>query len=982
MNMKFIYKTESMILGAMAAALALMVSCSDDSPTQTNMGSSLVCSSKDDCPDVKLQDGFALVKASGNYVELGTNSKSAKANERPEMDVKFTYDFQLGRHEVTCSEFNALMGGKKGKLTLDCAKDSLPAVNVTFYDAVLFANAKSKKAKLDTAYTYSSAEFDKKGHCILMNDFAFKPEVEAFRLPTEAEWIFAANLSFYPEKSWNADNSDFKAHEVCTKKDENDFCDLLGNVTEWVNDWLGNFADTSVTNFVGAPNGGSLGERVIKGGSFRSESSTISLYARGDVYTVTGTSASDYLGFRLAFGKIKNPTWLDASGESSSATVSIKSEKLLSLLGATRAKLAFRNDVTKNLAYVDFRRSSPRVVEIKDSLNVFHPDISPNGKLVAFSTGQEGVSGKSALYVRNLDAEGSNRVKLDVSSAAIPRWRVLENGDTVIVYVTDAANNKEESSFKKASTWQVKFANGKFGKPSKLFDGAYHGGISDDEMLSVTGARLLRARMASKGSTVTSKAVDSVWYNGEQACNASLNKTSKRTLFLDFAGETGKKFVGTKYRTHERLLIADSVGKLVSSVGAPKNWTFDHSEWVLNDEKNAVVSLTNADGAHLKIALVHLKDSSVTTLVEGDEIWHPCLWASSGASEEKIAWDEDSVGVYVSAANQTNYLLSHKMPLFWKLKDSVELVGLGNSHMWAGFDPSKMSVSSMNMGVVPCDMHCIHYLFKNYVLNQCPKVKYVVVGLDVDLWYNIDSRSDIGMCMGNALGFEYDKSHDFYPDGVDDAFVNLVMENAVDEAPSIIKARGWHNATDNIGWYDENGKSEIRGDSTWSDCLFNKNLANCLETSDQNTCLSNYTMDICVADTNLNMCLAKSPLKQCSAIFSGDIDKLKDLIRLAKENNITVIGATFPISPYYKKTGTYGRHGLRRSHAKKIFEEINDFADSKSNFYIFDENKFGDHDYPSSMANDYDHLNKDGAKQFTKRLDEFVKSIDSGKSSK
>lgn len=323
--MKFVRKTESLIFGAMVATLALMVSCSDDSPTQTEMGSSLVCSSKENCPDAELRDGFILVKSSGKFVELGTNSKSAKANERPEMDVKFTYDFQLGRHEVTCSEFNALLGGKKGKLNLDCAKDSLPAVNVTFYDAVLFANAKSKKAKMDTAYTYSSAEYDKDGHCVLLNDFAFKPEVEAFRLPTEAEWIFAANLSFDPEKSWNADNSDFKAHEVCKKKDENDFCDLLGNVTEWVNDWLGSFADTSITNYVGAPNGGSLGERVIKGGSFRSESSTISLYARGDVYTVTGTSAADYLGFRLAIGKIKNPTWLNASGEASNATVSIKS---------------------------------------------------------------------------------------------------------------------------------------------------------------------------------------------------------------------------------------------------------------------------------------------------------------------------------------------------------------------------------------------------------------------------------------------------------------------------------------------------------------------------------------------------------------------------------------------------------------------------------------------------------------------------------
>lgn len=980
--MKFIRATECYVLGAMAVAFALLVSCSDDSPTQTEMGNPLVCLSKENCSETELQDGFALVKAFGKYAELGTNSKSAKASERPAMDAKFTYNFQLGLHEVTCSEFNALMGGKKGKLNLDCAKDSLPAVNVTFYDAVLYANAKSKKAKMDTAYTYSSAEYDKNGHCILMNKFAFNPNVKAFRLPTEAEWVFAASLSFYPEESWNADNSDFKAHEVCKKKDENGFCDLLGNVTEWVNDWLGNFIDTTITNYIGASDGGNLGERVIKGGSYRSEPSTISLYARGDVYTVTGTSASDYLGFRLAFGKIKDPSSLDVSGTASNASVSIKSEKLLSILGGTRAKLAFRNDVTKNLAYVDFRKSSPKVVEIRDSLNVFHPDISPNGKLVAFSTSQEGVGGKSAVYVRNLDAEGSNLVKLDVSSAAIPRWRVLENGDTVIVYVTDAANNKEESSFKKTSTYQVKFAKGKFGKPTKLFDGGYHGGISDDERLTVTGARLLRARMASNGSTITSKAVDSLWYNGEQACNVSLNKSSKRTLFLDFAGETGKKFVGTKYRTHERLFIADSTGKLVSSVGAPKNWTFDHSEWVLNDEKNAVVSLANADGAHLKIALVHLKDSSVTTLVEGDELWHPCLWVSDGSSEEPVAWDEDSVGVYVSAANQTNYLLSHKMPMFWKLKDSVELVGLGNSHMWAGFDPSKMSVSSMNMGVVPCDMHCVHYLFKNYVLNQCPKVKYVAVGLDFDLWYNIDSRTDINAGMGGALGFEYDKSHDFYPDGVDDAFVQLVMDNAVDEAPSIIKSRGWHDATDNIGWYDENGKSEIRGDSTWSDCLFNKNLANCLVDMDQNTCLTNYTMDVCVADTSLNKCLAKSELNKCSAIFSGDIEKLKDVVRLAKENDITVIGVTFPISPYYKKTGTYGRHGLRRSHAEKIIDEVKALADEKSNFVFMDENKFGNHDYPSSMANDYDHLNKDGAKRLTLRLDSLVQSLGSSKSSK
>lgn len=975
--MKF-FNAKKSFLGV-ASALALMVSCSD-SPTQTEMNSSFVCVSNENCSDVELQDGFALIRSSGKFAELGTNSKSAKANERPQMDVKFSYDFQLGKHEVTCSEFNKLMGGKKG-VKVDCEKDSLPAANVTYYDAVLYANAKSKKASLDTAYTYLSAEFDKNGHCILLDGLTFKHDVEAFRLPTEAEWVFAASISFNAENSWNADNSSFKAHEVCSKKDENGLCDMSGNVAEWVNDWLGNFRDTIITNYVGGADGGSLGERVIKGGSFRSEPSTLNLYARGDVYTVTGTSAADYLGFRLAYGKIENPVWLDASGSALSSNVSLvaRAKNISSVLGTSKAKLVFRNDASKNLAFVDFGKVSPAIVEIKDSINAYHPDISPDGKHVAFCTGQEGVSGKSALYVRDLNATGTNLVKLDVKSAAIPRWRVLESGDTVIVYVTDAGNNKEESTFKSASTWQVKFANGKFGKPTKLFDGAYHGGISDDESLTITGARLLRARIASKGSNVKSKAADTVWYGGDQACNASLNKMSKQTLFLDFAGKTGNKFVGSKYRVHERLFIMNGDGKLVSSIGSPSGWTFDHSEWVLNNEDAAVVTLANADGAHGKIALVNTKDSSVTTLVEGDELWHPCFWSSPKNSSSSSEWDEDSVGHYVSAANQTNFLLSHKMPVFWKYKDSVELVGLGNSHMWAGFDPFEMSMSSINMGVVPCDMHCEHYLFTNYVLNHCPKVKYVVLGLDFDLWYNIDERTDINAGMGGALGFEYDKSHEFYPDGVDEKFVQLVLDNAPDE--SVIDNRGWYAANDNSGWTNDKGVADF-GDSTWSDCLFNKNLANCLVDEDQNTCLSNNHMDVCVADTNLNMCLAKSELSQCLAIFSGDVDKLKEIVRLAKERDIVVIGVMFPISPYYKKTGSYGRHGMRRSHAEKLIEEITTWAEGKSNFVIFDENKFGDHDYPTSMANDYDHLNEKGAIQFSKRLNKFIKSLESESSSK
>ena len=182
--------------------------------------------------------------------------------------------------------------------------------------------------------------------------------------------------------------------------------------------------------------------------------------------------------------------------------------------------LAFRNDISGNLAYINYNDGTLSVTEIEDTLEVYHPDISPDGKHVAFCTRFEGIAGESRLYVRDLNANGSNLVKLDVPSAAIPRWRVV-NGDTVIVYVTDAGNNKDETAFAATSTWQVKFANGKFGVPEKLFDGAYHGGISEDNKLAVTGARVLRALLADPASDITQKSNPAIWYNNEQACNVN-----------------------------------------------------------------------------------------------------------------------------------------------------------------------------------------------------------------------------------------------------------------------------------------------------------------------------------------------------------------------------------------------------------------------------------------------------------------------------
>lgn len=870
--------------------------------------------------------GMLKINASQASAVLGTNAENARTDEQPAMQANFSYDFSMSRHEATCGEFNKLMKPATG-LALDCKNDSLPATDVSYYDAVLFANERSKAEGFDTAYVYSSADFDAEKHCTNLGGFVFHPEVRAYRLPTEAEWVLAASQNWNPENSWTAENSDYKLHPVCRKKESGKLCDMAGNAMEWVNDWLGIFRNTTVLNYVGAPDGGSLGQRVLKGGSYRNGAASITLYSRGDVYAVVSSTRADYVGFRLAFGAIPDAVWMGNDGQAKVSRIAplANISMMHSLTGSYKVKLAFRNDESGNIAFIDYSSGVLSVIEIEDNIDAFHPDISPNGKKVAFCTGLESISGKSALYVRDLNASGSNLVKLDVESAAIPRWRVLANGDTVIVYVTDAGNNKDESAFKSTSTWQVKFSNGRFGKPEKLFDGAYHGGVSEDNALAVSGARLLRARVAKSGSTVMQKARDSIWYNGEQACNASLAKDgSKRTLFLDFASKTGREFVGNEYGTHERLLVADSSGRLIQSVPAPSGYAFDHSEWISGKNNFAVATLTNVNGSHTKIVLVNMGDSNVVELAEGSEIWHPCLWIKSATSSaDDVLLSLDSAGVYYNEKVWYNALeLRVKMENFWNRRNEVTAVGLGSSRMMFGmYEKNVKNENFLNMAYSAADMRGMYYLFKNYILNHLENLKVLVIEMSPDLlWY--DRGTSWGPIIDGVPGFKFDEDHSFWVDGVSQEFLEAVAECPKPQSALqhpynlddfLLPSRGWDN-------YD------VLRDTTL------------MLTSDEN--------------------------------FQYNFNLFKEIIRLAKERKLKIICFIAPQNPDYKKTGSFGVYGPKHSVAEKILKEVKNM-----DLVWMDENEMGNHRYKSYMAYNRDHLSKMGALILTMHLDVLLYSL-------
>ena len=882
-----------------------------------------------------------MIHLESGLTTIGSNDKRYKATEKPAMKVALDYDFYMGVHEVTCGEYTKIAQESDLKIFDECENDSLPIVDVTYYDAVLFANAKSKQNDYDTGYTYRRALYDSEGHCTNLEGFAFHAEANAFRLPTEAEWVYAATQAWNTKNSWNNSNSNYKTHDVCSMgADSAGFCDMAGNALEWVNDWMGAFRDTTVANYAGAPNGGDTDERIVKGGSYSSSQNDLNPYSRGDVYTVTSATRAEYVGFRLAFGSIPNVLWMNDEGMSVTSIVTslVGPETIKDLAGTYSVKLAFRNDVTENISYLDYRNGSLSIKEITKGINAYHPEISPDGNWIAYCTGFEGVAGKSEIYVQSLDKEVHVQVKLKAKSAAIPRWRVLENGDTVITYVDDAGNNKDEAAFKDNSTWQVKFANGKFGTPQKLFNGAYHGGISEDGELAVSGARLFRTRISGK---------DKVWYNSEQACNVSLAQDgSKRTAFLDFGGKTGKKFVGSNYATHQRILIADSTGKLFQSVKAPDGYTFDHSEWTTDGTNtNIVATLANINGAHTKIVLINPVDSSIIDLVEGEELWHPNLWvkkiqknspAIDDSTETKTTFhlDPDSAGVYYTT--QSNYVATqwrYKMEMLWQYMDTANVVVLGSSRALFGVNPLFFNKPFfvLNLANSENTKYGSKYIFHNYVVPHFKNLKYVIISMDLDRWYHDDNYNFFYSKYKNYPGYIYDANNNFWVDNVPQDLFNITFESLGQEsyAQKLRPARGFQKSR-NEGWQQDD--VPIKKDSMW------------------------YTNN--------------------SKIYYKNYNHLIDIIKEAAEHNVIVLGVEFPQSPAFRETGTYGQFGLQRSQMPHLFEEINDISKTYPNFLFIDENKMGNHDYPEDMAQDAGHLSTDGATKMSLRLDSLLRTLE------
>ncbi len=187
-----------------------------------------------------------------NYLFVGRST-----DEGPQTAVNITHGFWMGKYEVTQREYLAVLGSNPSQFTGDLSR---PVETVSWLDATNYC------AKL-TQQELTAGRIPPGSH---------------YRLPTEAEWEYAARagtssrfsygddpaLTELTNYAWHAANSGSMTHSVGQKAPNPwGLYDTEGNVWEWCSDWQGTYPGGFETDPQG-PASNAIGSKITRGGAW------------------------------------------------------------------------------------------------------------------------------------------------------------------------------------------------------------------------------------------------------------------------------------------------------------------------------------------------------------------------------------------------------------------------------------------------------------------------------------------------------------------------------------------------------------------------------------------------------------------------------------------------------------------------------------------------------------------------------------------
>jgi formylglycine-generating enzyme required for sulfatase activity len=246
-------------------------------------------------PIAALRESMVLVEG-GAYLRGSTEQPYASTERVHEATVS---SFLIAATETT----QALWREVTGKNPSAFKGDQRPVENVSWLDAVRFCNALSESEGLEKAYEIAGS------------NVTWNRQADGYRLPTEAEWEYAARggrlgaigdspLAKAPyaggadaaSVAWFDRNSSKTSQNVARKAaNELGLYDMSGNVWEWCWDWYGDYPREQVSDPEGGPRG--AGQKVLRGGAWFTPMNLLRVTYR---YWSAPTFKVNSVGFRLA----------------------------------------------------------------------------------------------------------------------------------------------------------------------------------------------------------------------------------------------------------------------------------------------------------------------------------------------------------------------------------------------------------------------------------------------------------------------------------------------------------------------------------------------------------------------------------------------------------------------------------------------------------------------------------------------------------
>ena len=238
----------------------------------------------------KSRENMQDVLVKGGTFQMGSPESEP---ERSSDEIQHTVtvgNFYMSKTEISQKEYQEIMGVNPSEMQ----GDDLPVTNITWYDAVQYCNAKSEKKGLTPCYTISGTTV------------TWDQSANGYRLPTEAEWEYAARANTDTPFSFGdyVHNSDANCYNAYGYNNDASgtwvngsdaylrktvavdqypanaygLYNMHGNAAEWVWDWYGAYDSDASTNPTGSENGNA---KVVRGGGWNDHPKHIRSAYRG-----------------------------------------------------------------------------------------------------------------------------------------------------------------------------------------------------------------------------------------------------------------------------------------------------------------------------------------------------------------------------------------------------------------------------------------------------------------------------------------------------------------------------------------------------------------------------------------------------------------------------------------------------------------------------------------------------------------------------